>query len=325
VLASRGGKDLEAARAVWLNLATRFPTDYYGLLARVRLEEGRSANGLLPALSLPATVPNGFRYAPGLLAEDPHFKAGQLLMRLGLAHMAADELGVIDRRLIIPVPGEHGADPLLLVAELLDRAGDHKDAHHLLRTLGRNVLRQRPEGGYLRIWQVAFPAAYRDEVLRWAPSSGVPVDLLHAVMREESALDPLVVSPAGAVGLTQLMVPTAQSVARSLKLRQPTQSDLMNAPLNIRLGAAYMGELLRRFGGSAPLAVAAYNAGASSVRGWLRSRGDLALDEFVEEIPIQETRGYVKRVMRSYAAYRFLYGRSGDGALLLRQKLPPVR
>jgi soluble lytic murein transglycosylase len=326
LLAGRGGKDLEAGRAIWASLATRYPTDYYGLLARVRLEEGKG-DGIppAPALELPSSVPEGFRYLPGPLADDPHFKAGLLLLRMGLSRAAADELNAVDKRFVVPGPGESGADPLLLVAELLDRASDHKSAHHLLRTLGRNVLRQRPEGANLRVWRVAYPAAYRAEVQRWAPPAGVPVDLLHAVMREESALDPLVVSPAGAIGITQLMIPTAQSVAKRLKLRRPSQSELMGAPLNIRLGAAYLGELLHRFGGSAPLAVAAYNAGDSAVRGWLKARGDLALDEFVEEIPIQETRGYVKRVMRSYAAYRFLYGRSADSALVLGQKLPTSR
>ncbi len=326
LLAGRGGKDLEAGRAVWTSLVTRYPTDYYGLLARVRLEEGK-ADGIpsAPALELPSSVPERFRYAPGPLADDPHFKAGLLLLRVGVARAAAEELNAVDKRFVVPGPGESGADPLLLLAELLDRARDHKNAHHLLRTLGRNVLRQRPEGANLRVWRVAYPAAYRDEVRRWAPAAGVPADLLHAIMREESALDPLVVSPAGAIGLTQLMIPTAQSVARRLKLRRPSQADLVSAPLNIRLGATYLGELIRRFGGSAPLAVAAYNAGDTTVRGWLKARGDLALDEFVEEIPIQETRGYVKRVMRSYATYRFLYGRSADGALVLSQKLPASR
>ncbi len=326
LLASRGGKDLEAGRTIWSGLAARYPTDYYGLLARARLEETRSdGSPATPPLELPSAGPSGFRYLPGPLAADPHFRAGLLLLRMGLARAAADELNAADKRFVVPAPGDNGADPLLLLTELMDRAHDHKSAHHLLRTVGRNVLRQRPDGASIRVWRVAYPVAYRTEVQRWAPAAGVPVDLLQAIMREESALDPLVVSPAGAVGLTQLMVATAQSVAKRLKLGRPSQADLMNAPLNIRIGAAYFGELLRRFGGSAPLAVAAYNAGDSNVRGWLKARGDLALDEFVEEIPIQETRGYVKRVMRSYAAYRFLYGRPADGALVVGQKLPTPR
>jgi soluble lytic murein transglycosylase len=176
----------------------------------------------------------------------------------------------------------------------------------------------------LRVWRIAYPTAFRAEIERFAPPAGVEPDLLQALMREESALDPRVVSAAGAVGLTQLMVPTAQEVARQLKLKRPTAQDLTDAPLNIRLGATYLGTLLRRFDGSAPLAVASYNVGGGAVRRWLRDRGTLPLDEFVEEIPVQETRGYVKRVLRSYAAYRLLYGGSATPPAPLAQVLPRV-
>jgi soluble lytic murein transglycosylase len=81
---------------------------------------------------------------------------------------------------------------------------------------------------------------------------------------------------------------------------------------------------MKRFGGSAALALAAYNAGEGNARAWWRSRAGMSLDEFVEEIPIQETRGYVKRVLRSYAAYRMLYGRDGERPVRLVQPLPPA-
>jgi soluble lytic murein transglycosylase len=120
------------------------------------------------------------------------------------------------------------------------------------------------------------------------------------------------------------MLPTAQEVARKLKLKRPTAGDLTDASLNIRLGATYLGSLLKRFDGSAPLAVASYNVGAGAVRRWLKDRGTLPLDEFVEEIPVQETRGYVKRVLRSYAAYRLLYGGAAAPPAPLAQALPQV-
>jgi soluble lytic murein transglycosylase len=136
----------------------------------------------------------------------------------------------------------------------------------------------------------------------------VPVDLVQALMREESALDPRALSPVGAIGLTQLMYPTAQEVARKLKLGKLSRASLTDTSLNIRLGSRYLGDLVRQFGGSVALALAAYNAGGGAVRRWLEQRRGLELDEFVEEIPVEETRGYVKRVLRSYAAYRLLYG-----------------
>jgi soluble lytic murein transglycosylase len=122
------------------------------------------------------------------------------------------------------------------------------------------------------------------------------------------------------------MLPTAQAQARRLRLgRTLTAADLQDGPLNIRLGAAHLGEVLGRFGGSAPLAIAAYNVGEAAVKGWLRERGRMPLDEFVEEMPVQETRGYVKRVLRSYAAYRLLYGGPGELPVVLSQRLPAPR
>jgi soluble lytic murein transglycosylase len=110
------------------------------------------------------------------------------------------------------------------------------------------------------------------------------------------------------------MVPTAQEVARRLKLGKVSRASLTDASLNIRLGAHYLGQLVRQFDGSVALALAAYNAGGGAVNRWLEQRPGLELDEFVEEIPIEETRGYVKRVLRSYAAYRLLYGVAAESA-----------
>jgi peptidoglycan lytic transglycosylase len=203
---------------------------------------------------------------------------------------------------------------VLLVAHLLDRAGDHRNAHNLLRTRARAALRRPPVGENLRAWRIAYPPAFREEVRRWAPGANVPVDLVEALMREESGLDPRAVSPAGAIGLTQLMVPTAQELARRLRLGRIGRADLAGASLNIRLGARYLGDLIRRFDGSVALALAAYNAGGGAVSRWLDQRKGLEVDEFVEDIPIEETRGYVKRVLRSYAAYRLLYGSPGESA-----------
>jgi soluble lytic murein transglycosylase len=313
ILDGKGEEGQAAARAIWADLASRNPADYYALLARARLREadGREADGLPSALASPPPPPSS--WAAGSLREDPHFRAGLALLRMRLGRRAAEEL-----RAVAParLPGGD-PEPLALVADLLDRAGDHRSAHHLLRTAGRELLRRPPEGANLRLWRIAYPPAYQDEVRRSAEDAGVPGHLLHALVREESALDPAAVSPAGAVGLTQLMPSTARAVARQLRLGSPARADLTDPSVNLRIGARYLSDLLRRYDGSAALALAAYNAGMGAVGRWLGERGDLDLDEFVEEIPYQETRGYVKRVLRSYAAYHLLYGQPLEGALLL--------
>jgi len=316
--ARKGRGDLERARSAWSEVAKLYPADYYGLLARARLAEaGKKTPEPRPA----GASRKGFRYRSGPLAGDANFLAAVQLLRLGMDREAADELNAVDRTSLSS--GPEWPEPLLLLAELLDRAGDSRASHRLFRTQGRQILREPPAGLGLRAWQMAYPPAWRDQVVRYAPPAGVPPDLLQALMREESALDPAVVSGAGAVGLTQLMVRTAGQSAKRLALPAPSAHDLTDPRLNIRLGAHHLGELIKRFGGSVPLALAAYNAGEGNARAWWRSRASLPLDEFVEEIPIQETRGYVKRVLRSYAAYRMLYGRDGERPVRLVQGLPP--
>jgi soluble lytic murein transglycosylase len=97
-------------------------------------------------------------------------------------------------------------------------------------------------------------------------------------------------------------------VARQLKLPKPDRLALTDPEISIRIGAAYLGQLLRRYDGAPALALAAYNAGEGAVGRWRGGARAADLDEWVEEIPFEETRGYVKRVLRSYASYRLLDG-----------------
>ena len=122
------------------------------------------------------------------------------------------------------------------------------------------------------------------------------------------------------MGLTQLMVPTAKEVARTLRLKSPTAERLQDPSTNIQLGSAYLAGLLHRFDGNVAFALASYNAGASAVQRWRSARPNLELDAWVEEIPLSETRAYVKRVVRSWNTYRLLGGRPLAG--MVRTTLP---
>ena len=192
------------------------------------------------------------------------------------------------------------------MAELYARAGDFRNAHSLVRTDLRPLLRRPGSALALHAEALAYPLAFREQISRVSQGAAIPPDLLQALMREESALDPRALSPTGAVGLTQLMPATARALARKLKLHGYQTSRLVEPEVNIRIGGAYLGELYARFQHPA-LALASYNAGPGAVAGWLKARGSLPLDAFVEEIPLEETRGYVKRCLRSFAAYQFLY------------------
>ncbi len=132
--------------------------------------------------------------------------------------------------------------------------------------------------------------------------------LVHALIRQESMFDAGAQSPVGATGLMQLMPATAKSVAKKLGVPY-SPGRLTNADYNIRLGNAYLNELLVRYKGSYPLAIAAYNAGPGRVDGWIKNFGDprsghIDLVDWIEMMPIYETRNYVQRVMESVYVYR---------------------
>ncbi|MCH7775225.1 MAG: lytic transglycosylase domain-containing protein, partial [Gemmatimonadetes bacterium] len=137
--------------------------------------------------------------------------------------------------------------------------------------------------------------------------------LLAALVRQESAFDADATSRAGARGLMQLMPATARGLARQLGVDWDN-AFLGIADANVHLGAAHLAQMLRQYGGEIVPALAAYNAGGSRVRRWLRfpeaRAGDWFL--FIERIPFAETRGYVQTLLRNRELYSALYGEGID-------------
>ena len=141
----------------------------------------------------------------------------------------------------------------------------------------------------------------RNVAVEWA--------LVHALIRQESMFDEQARSATGALGLMQLMPGTAKETARKVKTPYNAQALTDNPDYNIRLGSAYLSSLLVRFDGSYPLAVAAYNAGPSRVWDWVGTYGDprqgqIDMIDWIEMIPVYETRNYVQRVLESTYIYR---------------------
>jgi soluble lytic murein transglycosylase len=287
----------EAARADLNWLVKERPLTYHGLLA----------HGLLPPqeLALPQLPGPQEALHAGALARDPHLLAAIELLRLGMKPEAARELTAVDRS-PARAAGDAGQEALTLIAELYGRASDFRNAHALVRTELRSLLRRPGSPLALRAASLAYPLAFREQISKVSRVALIPPDLLQALMREESALDPKALSSTGALGLTQVMPATARTVAHRLNLRGYQTAQLLDPDTNIRIGGAYLGELYARFHHPA-LALASYNAGPGAVAGWLKLHGTFELDAFVEEIPLEETRGYVKRCLRSFAVYNFLY------------------
>ncbi len=154
------------------------------------------------------------------------------------------------------------------------------------------------------------------------PSGGnTEPSLLFAIVRQESAFEPDAVSRAGALGLMQLMPATASFIADKNAIPFSAARLTGDGLYNITLGRAYLEKLLDDFGGSYALAIAAYNAGPGRVRQWLRDYGDprgreIDMVDWIETIPIAETRTYVERVLENLQVYRGQIGRASAFSLV---------
>ncbi len=132
--------------------------------------------------------------------------------------------------------------------------------------------------------------------------------LIHAITRQESQFAEGAISHAGARGLMQLMPGTAREQSGKANLSYNLSSLTDDPQYNIKLGSGYIQRMMDYYGGSYPLAVAAYNAGPGNVNKWLRANGDPRMGgidwvQWIEDIPISETRNYVKRVLENAVVY----------------------
>ena len=297
--------NVKAAVDLFEQLAVEHPATYYGLMARTRVGELEPARMQRVAPQIDFTKQERREPWPlhaGTMEKDAHFVAAVELLRLGFPEAVSSELLAVNRT---KLPSEN----IRLLVHLLSIAGDERSAHAVARVALRRDLSGRITPETRPVWEVAYPNAFRALIEKHTAAAGVEADLLQALMREESALDPKALSWAGALGLTQLMPSTAQAVARELKLKKVSTQALLEPDLNIKLGAHYLGSLLKSFSGHTPFAVGGYNAGPNAINRWRAERPGMPLDAWVEEVPIAETRGYIKRVLRSYNTYQLLYGR----------------
>ncbi len=224
----------------------------------------------------------------------------RILVEAGLREDAARELASI-RRL-----ARTRADRLLL-SSLLQDAEDHHRALRIILDVHLLDLARGPGGGAPDLWWSAYPSAYAAHVESAVANREVDIALVYAVMREESGYRPKVLSVVGARGLAQIMPETGKRLASQLGDNDFHPDDLYQPERNLELAAHYLESLMQRFDGRTSAAVASYNAGPAAVARWVAADGNLRDDEWVETIPYDQTRAYVKRVLRSVYAYEVLY------------------
>ncbi len=169
------------------------------------------------------------------------------------------------------------------------------------------AIARRAGGAGLMLPAAGWPAAFAP------PGDAIEPGIALGIMRQESSFDPEALSRSGARGLMQLMPATAAEVAGKLGLPVSIPTLTADPAYNMRLGTTYLAALLARFGGALPLAIAAYNAGPNRVADWLigapdpiASPGDMI--DWIEQIPFDETRNYVQRVIENIVIYRARLG-----------------
>ncbi len=193
------------------------------------------------------------------------------------------------------------------IASSVDTPSEHALADELSRSLARPDLavmvgRAARNDGRSDYVRVSFPE------VPVPPNSQSSWTMIHAIARQESQFDREIVSHAGARGLMQLMPATAREIAGKIGVGFDADALTKDSGYNIQLGSAYFQRLLDYFGGSYPLAVAAYNAGAGNVNRWIKANGDPRSGAYdwtlwIESIPFSETRNYVQRVLENAVVY----------------------
>jgi soluble lytic murein transglycosylase len=280
------------AAALYRELVGRAPHTYYGILAARRIR-GSPPAPLAAAVKLPADP-------IALLEPDRHFQKSRALWSLGFEGHALGELETVGRDALVE------PDRAYSLGVAFAQIGDAGRSLRYLRRAFGGAAEAGAPGLTAEFWRLFYPFGHAEIVKDAARRAGLDPFFVAAVIREESSYDARARSWVGAIGLMQLMPDTARLIASEAGVRVTEPGGLWEPPVNIALGAHYLAQLRSRF--QEPLlAVASYNAGPHRVQRWLREIKSADLEEFVDQIPFDETRAFVKRVSASWHHYRRLY------------------
>lgn len=279
--------------------------DAWLLAAADPRERARRAGELARQLSaLPATAPH-ITLSPVPVERWPMWRTDlsspqEKLLALGIVPGAEEAL-----QRHFPL-----TDPALAMTRglLLAHAGELRASVLVGEVLARRIPVDLPEPFLpISLRRLLHPFAYPGLVVRESIGRRLDPHLLLAVMREESRFDQEALSPASARGLTQFVHPTAERVAQAIGLHPVEPEDLYRPEIAIALGAAYLAELIGRFGGVEHAAVAAYNAGEPAARLWSSYCYSGEPAEYFTKVSYRQTRNYLAKVLGSRARYDALY------------------
>jgi soluble lytic murein transglycosylase len=225
------------------------------------------------------------------------------LLELGLSKEATEELIYLSKK-------TNSIDDVVYICSKLQELGQYK---YSVRLAIRAPYAQE-------LLPFLYPLAYWDIVEKLSGKYHIDPLLVLAIVREESRFDSEARSSAGALGLMQLMPKTAYRFDKKVKLGIHSSNDILHAKYNLNLGMFYISSLIREFGSYAT-AIASYNAGGDIVKKWIQTGKYKSADEFIEDIPYQETRRYVKKVLTTFFEYKRIFSQGEENIDIPIEKL----
>jgi soluble lytic murein transglycosylase len=318
----------EEARKIWTGLARLDPTDYYAHRARQIMKADTGNAFAAPRFAAQMTDAQMRAWldfvSPSsrkkLTAKDStDLRRGAALLSIARADIADFFLDEYEKN----YSGNLQLQYEMAYAYAL--AGDPARSFRVARRLAWRIPMEQRENTPLQVLSIIYPPFYSETITPNAERFNVDPLFVSAVMRQESIFDYKIVSPAGAVGLMQIMPATGRGIAKEPK-ENFTEDSLYRYSYNIRFGTFYLRKRLTQFGGDHVLALCSYNAGPNNAIKWRDRNRRSEYDLFVEDIGFFETRGYVKKVMGNYWTYRMLVDTPGyDYDLpLIRDEFPWV-
>ncbi len=256
---------------------------YYSALAKMRLREN-----LLPS------PPPAKAWSGNPFGKNPALEKFLFFANAGIYDLALREAEILR-------PQAKTVTQRLYLASLYLQAQDYKTSISLANGVSS------PEA--LRL---SFPKGFEERVRFFSRKYALDEFLVYSVIREESHFDREAVSVSDARGLMQLLPSTALETAPKAGLSNFQASQLFSPDINLDLGCYYLSWLLEIFEGNFAVSLAGYNGGPTSAKTWYEKNGALDVDEFIEEIPFEQSRNYAKKIIRSYAAYEAVYGGEKD-------------
>jgi len=301
------------AATIYAGLQKRYDANWYGYLAKQRLEDLQRAG------VTPKTVSEGSTEAKAIANletvtvaeetaganEDAHIAKADQLSIVGTDDWALEELNV--------AASSAPASPRvnLAIAKIFRARNDNVQALNYLKRSYPDYSQMKPEEMRPDEWDIFYPLQFWDIIKQESRARGLDPYQVAGLIRQETVFNPRAVSSARAYGLMQLLVPTALTTARRVGVdRAITMDSLFEPRLNIQLGTAFFKDQIDKYGRIEYVA-AAYNAGPGRVVQW-RASLPLQMDEWQEEVPFRETRLYIQGVVRNTLQYRRLYDDNGN-------------